>query len=148
MIGRHKGFAGLLKNEYPDISVNHCMIHHEALASKDLSESLNIVMSTVIKVINFIKARDLNSRLFKQLCAQEDSDYDPLLLNTAVRWLSRGKALQRVFILRDEISQFLSQCPGWSTEADLFADSSFLLRLAFLDDIFDLLIKLNIEMQG
>ena len=90
----------------------------------------------------------MNSRLFKQLCAQEDSHYDALLLHTAVRWLSCGKALQRVFILRDEISQFLSQCAGWSTEADLFAVSSFLMRLAFLVDIFDLLNKLNIEMQG
>ena len=90
----------------------------------------------------------MNSRLFKQLCVQEDSDYDAHLLHTVVRWLSRGKALQRVFILRDEISQFLSQCAGWSTEADLFAVSSFLMRLAFLVDIFDLLNKLNIEMQG
>ncbi|GFX92014.1 SCAN domain-containing protein 3 [Trichonephila clavipes] len=37
----------------------HCMIHKEALASKEMSPGLNIVLTTVVTVVNCIKMRPL-----------------------------------------------------------------------------------------
>jgi len=67
----------------------------------------NEVMRIVIKVVNFVNTRDLNCRLFKDLCSTENGEHSTLLLYTAVRWLSRGSTLKRVFILRDEVKDFL-----------------------------------------
>ncbi|XP_071058434.1 zinc finger BED domain-containing protein 5-like [Pseudochaenichthys georgianus] len=64
-----------------------------ALASKKLSEDLSETLSTVVKIVNFIKGRPTNKRLFADLC--EDEAHQTLLLHTEVRWLSRGRVLAR-----------------------------------------------------
>ena len=64
-------------------------------------------MQVVISTVNYVKARELNSRTFKQLCITENSNHHTLLMHTAVRWLSRGKTLERVFLLRRELAIFL-----------------------------------------
>ena len=43
MMGQGKGFHGLLKQMNPDIEVVHCVIHHYALASCGLPQSLKVV---------------------------------------------------------------------------------------------------------
>ncbi|VVC28346.1 Hypothetical protein CINCED_3A016197 [Cinara cedri] len=83
------------------------MIHREALASKKLQPDVNKVLLNAISVINFIKSKSLNSRLFTILCNEMGSDHEKLLLHTEVRWLSRGKMLSRLFELRDEARIFL-----------------------------------------
>lgn len=82
------------------------MIHREALAAKHLQPDVNKVLEQVVTIINFIKARSLNSRLFKIMCREMGSEYENLLLHT-VRWLSPIKILRRVFDLKDEIRIFL-----------------------------------------
>jgi len=77
------------------------------LASKELSSVFNEVMQVVIKVIKFAKSGDLNCRLFKDLCSTENAEHSTLWLYTAVRWLSRGTTLKRVFILGNEVKDFL-----------------------------------------
>lgn len=128
------------------ITFTHCMIHREALVSKKLSPDLNHVLKEVVCVINFIKCRALNSRLFSQLCKDMGSDYKNLLMHAEVRWLSRGKSLKRVLVLKDEIRLFLIGIN--STMADLFCDESFMLKLCYLTDIFDKLNELNLSLQG
>jgi len=64
-------------------------------------------LSIVIKSINRIKAHALNSRLFKKLCIDNDEDFERLLLHTEVRWLSRGKCLDRIYALYDSVVEFL-----------------------------------------
>ncbi len=73
--------------------------HRKALAAKYLSNHLSDILNTVIKVVNYIKARPLNSRLFKLLCEKMGSDIN-LLLHTKVRWLSRGKVLKSIRVER------------------------------------------------
>ncbi|KAF3851937.1 hypothetical protein F7725_005292 [Dissostichus mawsoni] len=51
-----------------------------ALASKNLSEDLSETLSTVVKIVNFIKGRPTNKRLFADLC--EDEAHQTLLLHT------------------------------------------------------------------
>jgi hypothetical protein len=71
----------------------HCSIHQEALAAKGMADSLKDVLDTTVKIVNFVKARPLNSRVFYALCNDRCSEHITLLQHTEVRWLSRGKAL-------------------------------------------------------
>ena len=41
----------------------HCSIHREALATKGMPDSLKDVLDTIVKMLNFVKARPLNSAL-------------------------------------------------------------------------------------
>lgn len=67
MAGQYNGLQGLVKAVSPNIKWTHCIIHREALASKNLSPSLNEILQTVVKTVNLIKAQPLQSRLFKVL---------------------------------------------------------------------------------
>jgi hypothetical protein len=51
---------------------------------------LKTVLAEAVKVVNFIKSRATNSRLFLILCNEMGSEHDKLLLHTEVRWLLRG----------------------------------------------------------
>ena len=73
------------------------MIHRQVLASKSLPKDLEIVMQSVVKAVNFIKSNALHNRLFAKPCQEMDSKHEVLLLHTEVRWLSKGKVLQRFF---------------------------------------------------
>ena len=75
--------------------------------AKILPDQLKNILDDVVKAVNFITANELNSRLFAELCKESDSKFVTLLLHSHVRWLSKGKVLQRVFILRQEIKDFL-----------------------------------------
>lgn len=55
MSGRRGGLQALIRRVSPDVQWTHCMIHREALVSKQLSPELNDVMTDVITTVNFIK---------------------------------------------------------------------------------------------
>ncbi|KAK0131081.1 SCAN domain-containing protein 3 [Merluccius polli] len=64
-------------------------------------------MTLVVKLINSIRAKVLQHRLFKALLDQLSTAYVDLFLHVDVRWLSRGKVLQRFVDLLPEIKTFL-----------------------------------------
>ena len=66
-----------------------------------MSAELNNVLYEVVKVVNYVKANALKTRLFASLCDQMGADHIKLLLHPEVRWLSRGNVLSRVFELRN-----------------------------------------------
>lgn len=74
----------------------HCLIHQSVLCAK-LSGELKVVMDKVMRVINFVRGTSSTQhRLFRQLVADsEEATHDDLLLHNDVRWLSKGKALDR-----------------------------------------------------
>ncbi|VVC42107.1 Hypothetical protein CINCED_3A010039 [Cinara cedri] len=65
-------------------------IHREALAVKGLDECLKNTLNGAVKIVNFIKAKPKNSRLFGVLCNKMGSEHKQLLLHCEVRWLSIG----------------------------------------------------------
>jgi len=70
------------------------MIRRQALASKNMPRSIKLVLDSAVKIVNLIKARRLNSRLFTVLCNEMGNTHKSLLLHTKVRWLSREKVLK------------------------------------------------------
>ena len=142
MIGRLSGLTVRIKEVAPECEVTHCVIHREMLASRKLSPELHSVFGDVVKMINFIKAHALNTWLFEQICEDMDAEHKCLLLHTEVRWLSRGKSLNRVFELREPLQRFLLEKN--SDLANKFSDEKWVLKLAYLCDIFNLLNELNL----
>ena len=145
MMGKNIGLLGTLSREYLHIKINHCIIHLQSLTSKDLSPNFSDIMQVVISIVNYVKARDLNSCMFKQLCITENSNHHISLMHTAFRWLSWGKTLERVFLLCRELATFL-QDKGHKN-ARYFRDTHFLARLALFPDVFKHVNKLNSEFQ-
>jgi hypothetical protein len=62
--GQYNGLQDLVKAVAPNNKWTHCIIHREALASRDLSPNLNEILQIIVKTVNLIKAHSLQSRLF------------------------------------------------------------------------------------
>jgi hypothetical protein len=82
-----------------------------------------------------------------------ESEYGDLLYYSHVRWLSRGKFLERFFQLRTEICKFITEVKpnltvGERKVTELLSDPGWLLDFAFLVDITGHLNVLNTRMQG
>uniref|UniRef100_A0A3B1KBC7 DUF4371 domain-containing protein n=1 Tax=Astyanax mexicanus TaxID=7994 RepID=A0A3B1KBC7_ASTMX len=145
MCGIHAGFIALCRKDpiFPAFVSYHCVIHQQALASKVVDFSH--VMTVVVKIVNSIRAKALQHRLFKSLLDELDAEYGDLILHADVRWLSRGKVLQRFINLLPEIISFLK---SRKEEYRELADDTWLLDLAFLTDLTSKLNELNCELQG
>ncbi|XP_068227879.1 zinc finger BED domain-containing protein 5-like [Palaemon carinicauda] len=147
MLGLKSGFQSRVKKLAPQAMGIHCMIHRYALASKTLPAILQEVLESVIKIVNYIKTKALNTRLFKELCKDMNADHEVLLFYTAVLWLSKGNVINSVFENEDETKLFLET----QERKDLvvhFKDKAWNKRVAYLADIFDQLNKLNLKLQG
>ena len=105
MVGRHRGFLSYLNKAVPKVLTVHCVIRRQHLVAKNLSEKLHESLSTVITAVNKIKANALNSRLFHQLCI-ENEDFQCLLLHTEVRWLLKGNCLKRFYTVFNSVLNF------------------------------------------
>jgi hypothetical protein len=103
MTGRNNGFIVLCKqdDDFPDFLSYHCIIHQQVLASKRLNTKY--MMDTTFKIVNSIRGKPLQRRLFKM--QNENKEVD-LILHTDVRWLSRSRFLQRFRDLLDDCSIF------------------------------------------
>ncbi|GFX79545.1 zinc finger BED domain-containing protein 5 [Trichonephila clavipes] len=146
MTGNTAGLVSRIKIKAPNCSSSHCILHRQALAMKQMPSNLKLVMDEAVKIINFIKSRPLQSRLFSLLCEDYGSKHKTLLLHTEVRWLSRGKTLTRLFELRAELQIFLSDT-SFNLKNRLY-DKPRLFRLSFMADILQKLNELNLSLQG
>jgi hypothetical protein len=93
MTERHIGVVTRVQAVAPNATWVHCSIHREALDAKGMPDSLYDLSDTTVKIVNFVKTRPLNSRVFSTLCNDMGSDHVTLLQHIEVPWLSRGKVL-------------------------------------------------------
>ncbi len=70
-----------------------------------------------------------------------------VLFHSEARWLSRAKVLSRVLELRKQIHIFLQE-KGMNELASKFGNEQFLMKLAYLSDIFSMFNQLNLQLQG
>lgn len=145
MTGRHAGFIAHCKGDidFPPFLYYHCIIHQQAICAK--VTGFEHVMTPVVKIINGIRSKAKQHRTFKVLLEELSAEYGGLLLHTEIRWLSRGRILQRFLSLLGEIKEFM-QSKGEDTS--LLEDTEWILDLAFLTDITGKLNHLNCELQG
>ena len=100
---------------------------------------------SVVKIVNVIVARSfLIHRQFKDFLIEIEAEYDDLLLHAEVRWLSRGKVLNKFVTLIDAIHIFLIEIGENFPQVD---DKLWLLKLRFLTDITNHFNELNLRLQ-
>ena len=120
----------------------HCVIHH--LVAKNLSGKLHNSLWLAVKAVNKIKRHALQTRLFKELCNENDEDFNILLQHTEVRWLSKGNCLERFVCLFDFIVELFSTKHQKLSEVliDRKAD------IIYLSDLYSKFNSLNKTLQG
>ena len=79
MLRARKGLQTLVRSRSSHAVSMHCMLRRHALASKTLSESLQDVLNTVVKMVNFVKNGAFNTRLFRKLCSETNAKHLNLL---------------------------------------------------------------------
>ncbi|KAL4132463.1 hypothetical protein QTP88_009607 [Uroleucon formosanum] len=143
----HSGVVSRVKEvAHAHLISTHCFIHREQLAVKDMGENFNDILNQCTTIINFIRARAINSRIFSVMCKEFGSVYNNVLFHSHIRWLSRGKVLTRFIELRTEIEVFLREKN--SPLFNHFQDIIWLAKVTYISDIFSLLNELNLSMQG
>lgn len=146
MTGKFKGFVAKVKQNFPNVGSTHCFIHREALMVKTFPTELKSVLNLVVNMVNFVKSRALKTRLLKEMCHEAGSKHDTLVLHTEIRWLSKGKVLQRFYELKNELSRlFSAEKPDFAMYLN---DTEWCAKVAYLADIFYHLNCLNESMQG
>lgn len=123
----------------------HCVIHREVFASWKMSPELN-VLQEVVKIINGVKVRVLNSCLFMQFCEEMDAEHKRLLLHTEMRQLSKRRSLASSFELWELLQGFLSE--KQSPLAAYFSDTEGVEKHPYLCDTLNLLSELSLTLQG
>ena len=146
MMGIKKGFMSFAKKQNNDILIVHCYLHRENLAAKDIQANLALVFKEIVFIVNYIKSHSLCTRLFRVFCDEMGAEYSGLLYHSNIRWLSRGKVLQRIASLHNEVGAFLKAQKHELSEQ--FTDNEWIAKLLFLADFFSHLNQLNTSMQG
>ena len=146
MTGKYSGVVARIKSKNSEIVAIHWFLHRHALTVKRMPPDLVEVLEDVTKIVNFIKTRPLNSRIFKVLCEDMGKTHKALLFHTEVRWLSRGRVLARFYELHEEVYSLLSDQKH--KFAAKLTDSAFFQRLAYMADIFSHINEVNISFQG
>ena len=150
MTGKERGLVARMKAIQPNLVAYHCIIHQSVLCSK-LCNQLAAVMSTVVKLVNFLRCNSsLQHRLFRSFLEEVSAEFGDLLLHNDVRWLSKGRVLERFWNLREEIADFL-QSLNTKKSAEFLTfiqDSDNVALLAFLVDIMGHMNTLNLSLQG
>ena len=145
MTGWHAGFIAQCRNDpdFPTFLHYHCIIHQQAICAK--VTGFDHVMTPVVRIINSIRSKAKQHRMFKMLLDELSAEYGDLLLHTEKRWLSRGRILKRFLSLLSEVKEFML---SKGEDASLLEEPEWLLDLAFLTDLTKKLNHLNRELQG
>ena len=89
MISSNVGFvAHIREKSSQDLLSFHCIIHQESLCAQMAgNDDLKHVMSTVVKIVNYIKARAMNHRQFVEFLHEVEAEYTDVVYFTEVNKL-------------------------------------------------------------
>ena len=93
--GKYIGFIGLLKKDCPVTLAIHCVVLGQHL-TECVNDELNVFFAVCHQSNKHnIKSKQQasNNRMFRELCKDNDDDFEPLVMHTEVRWLSKGNCL-------------------------------------------------------
>ncbi|XP_044075180.1 general transcription factor II-I repeat domain-containing protein 2B-like [Siniperca chuatsi] len=147
--GKNVGLLKRMQDKVTEIDADqklvflHCIIHQHVLCKSVLKS--NHVIDVVSKIVNFIRARALNHRQFVALLEEHESEHSDIGYHTAVRWLSLGKVLKRVWDLKAEIREF---CERKGKDIPELSDEDWIADFAFAVDVTALMNELNTKLQG
>ena len=150
MLGRGRGLTERLKKDNRDMINYHCIIHQSVLCAS-MGDEFYEVMETIIKIVNFLRSTSaLQHRLLRSFLAQIDASLDDLLLHNNVRWLSKGRVLQRFWAVKKELHTFLKGHNSVKAKLflDFLEDDVKMETTGFLADIMLHLNDLNVKLQG
>jgi hypothetical protein len=68
MTGHQAGLIAKIREKNQNVNHIHCTIHRLQLATKNISGNLKTTFESSIKLINFIRARARNHRVFQKIC--------------------------------------------------------------------------------
>jgi len=137
MVGIRKGLCSLAIKQNPLMRSFHCMLHREALASRKLQPSLGGVLEHVIRMVNSIESKALQTRKFRAFCEEHDAKYPNLLYHSSIHLLSEEQVLKRVYELKEEFSDFFTS-----------TGSEWLAQLCYLNDVFQFPTDLNLSLRN
>ncbi|XP_039610054.1 general transcription factor II-I repeat domain-containing protein 2-like [Polypterus senegalus] len=148
MTSKDRGLVTRMKALQTNLVAYHCIIHQSALCSK-LCDELAEVMSTLVKLVNFLRCNStLQHRLFRSFLEEMSAEFGDLLLHNDVRWLSKGRVLERFWNLREDVADFLQSLNTKKAAEFLTFIQDKVALLAFLVDIMGHINTLNLSLQG
>ena len=88
--------------------------------------------------------------MLRSFLTEVNAEFDDLLLHNNVRWLSKGKVLERFWTLRKELETFLLNQNGPKAKpfVEFLQNNEKMEIVAFLSDITCHLNDLNLKLQG
>ena len=150
MIGRGRGLTARLKENNSDMINYHCIIHQSVLFA-GMGDECYKVMEAITKIVNIVRSTSaLPHHLLRSFLVEIDASYDDLLLDNNVRWLSKGRVLQRFWAVKKELSTFLKGQNSVKVKLflDFLEDDVKMQTTGFLANIMLHLNDLNIKLQG
>ncbi|XP_068228008.1 protein FAM200B-like [Palaemon carinicauda] len=129
---------------------NHCIIHQSVLCAS-LGDEYGEVMDTIMMLVNFLRSTSaLQHRLLRTFFTEANVSYDDLFVHNNVRWLSKGKVLERFWAIRKELQTFLEDQNSVKAKAfsEFLKDNKKIESVGFWADIMSHLNDLNVKLQG
>lgn len=111
------------KDAFPDFLNRHCIIHQQAVCDKMLN--MKEIVDVATKIVPDLFKDGYSMHIWRVW-------HTELSLHTDVRWLSRGKFLQRFWELCPEIKDFFSHVAGYAEYKQLI-DGQWLLDFNWSD---------------
>ena len=109
MLGKGRGLIGRLLKDNPNLKSFHCIIHQAVLCAS-LGEEYREVMETrpIMKLVNFLRSTSaLQHRLLRNFLSENNAIYSDLLVHNNIRWLSKGRVLERFWSISEELMVLL-----------------------------------------
>ncbi|CAH0546849.1 unnamed protein product [Brassicogethes aeneus] len=121
--------------------VDPAMVCKEKDVVKRIRDKYPDVMDSLVKLINFM--RSYSALQHRQLNCFCDSAYSDLLQHNNVRWLSKGQVIERIWLVKEQVTSFLQNLDtqGARKHLEFITNERNMLAVAFLKNILNYLKK-------